>query len=489
MPRHVTPPGQPGTQPRKITIDPLTRLEGHARVEVDINGPTAHETQARFQVMEFRGWETFTKGMPVEELPAFMARICGTCSVAHHMASVRTVDKIFGLTPPPAAQLQRRALHMAGFIHSHAVHLFALAGPDLFLQRPEGGAIALSQRHLLRLLEEAPGVAGDALKLRERAAKFLTILGGRSIHPVTCVPGGMAAPVLPEKKEELIKLAETCRSLALSLAQRMELVLQHPPPHLDDPVEETPYLGLTDGGHFELFQGNLRLRSSLKRDEDVDFPHEEGWRGRIFEQVLAHSMAKEVYFRPREGEKVFYRVGPLARINCCDEVDTPEAGVRLKAFKEANQLCHRTVLYHHARLIELIYAAEKLQSLVHSGQFFGDEVRQPAINRTVENRTASAIVEAPRGVLIHDYTVDGAGLVTHMNLVVATQHNLWAINETIKSSVLRHLDDPDEVLLDAVEFGVRCYDPCLSCATHRLGEMKMEMVVRRDGKVIRQIRR
>jgi F420-non-reducing hydrogenase large subunit len=247
---------------------------------------------------------------------------------------------------------------------------------------------------------------------------------------------------------------------------------------------QTYYLGMVDSGVIEFCQGDLRLRAP--NGAAFDFP-EDQWRSYLFEETQTDSYAKPVFLRASDGKTVSFRVGPLARINCCDRIDTPLAGAELQQFRELEgSPCHQTVMYHYARLIELLYAVEKISRLILDDEFYSDNIRTAP---TGEPQSSTAVVEAPRGVLIHDYKVDKNGIVTDANLLVATQMNVSAINRTIGIAARQYLDQPDDLLLNAIEFGVRCYDPCLSCATHRLGELKMEAVIRRQGKVIRRARR
>jgi F420-non-reducing hydrogenase large subunit len=218
---------------------------------------------------------------------------------------------------------------------------------------------------------------------------------------------------------------------------------------------------------------------------DLDFS-EDAWREHLFEEAVPTSYAKYVYCHTPDGP-VPYRVGPLARLNVCDYIDTPAAQAELEAFRAAaGHPCHQTVMFHHARLIELLHALEKLAEVVEDDEIRSDNVKA-TITKTPQN--AAAHVEAQRGVLIHDYEVDGEGIVTKANMIIATQQNASAIDATIAQCAERYIDQPDEVLLNGIEFGIRCYDPCLSCATHRIGEMKLEVVLRRDGEVIREARR
>jgi F420-non-reducing hydrogenase large subunit len=470
---------------RSITIDPLTRIEGHARVEVDIDDQ-GQVTHTLFKVMDFRGWETFLVGTQVEMMPTVTARICGTCSVSHHLASAKTVDKVFGTQPPRAARLLRYALNLAGYIHSHGVHLFALAGPDILL----GIDADPARRNIVGLIDAAPDLAKKALRLRAISTQIGETIGGRGVHPVSSVAGGVAKPLAKEKKDRMERLSKEALELAREVVTVFKKTLTGGGAAVPSLPLETHYLGLVNKeagkgqGALDHYQGELRLRSP--DGGSFDFP-EDRWTDHLFEETVPSSYAKHVFCQPPEGDAVSYRVGPLARLNCCDSIDTPLAQAELEAFREMGGFpCHETVMYHFARGIELLYAAEKLVELFSDEETYSDRVRDEPRHGP---RDATGLLEAPRGVLIHDYKVDENGLLTGVNLLVATQQNIPSINAVVGMSAARFLDQPDALLLNGIEFGVRCYDPCLSCATHRIGEMKLDVIVRREGEVIRRARR
>jgi F420-non-reducing hydrogenase large subunit len=462
---------------RTITINPVTRIEGHAKVELQVDD-NDRVSAACFSVMDFRGFEAFLEGMQVAMMPTITARICGTCPVTHHVAAARAVDKVFDAAIPRPARLLRNILNLAGFIHSHSVHLFALAGPDLFL----GLDAAPAERNIIGMARKHPELSRKALRLRSIGQIIAEIVGGRGIHPVTMVAGGVAAPLGAESVERIRTLAGeattlgtelfgVCKNLLLS---RHELLLSLP--------SQTAYLGTVREGTIDLYEGDLRL---MNADGSVGEFATESWRDYLAERAIDGSYGKPVVCRTATGD-IAYRVGPLARLNCAERMGTPLADAELDAYRRlGGRPCHQTVMYHYARLIELLYAIEKLDELCRD-----DDIRSTNVRATLSTpRPACAHVEAPRGVLIHDYDVDSEGIVTRANLVVATQQNIDGINETVRASAQRYLDQPDEMLLNAIEFGIRCYDPCLSCATHRVGEMRMDVVVRRDGAIVRRIRR
>jgi F420-non-reducing hydrogenase large subunit len=462
---------------RQITIDPITRIEGHASVVLDVD-ENNRISGAMFKVMDFRGFEAFLQGMQVEMMPTMTARICGTCPVTHHVAASRAVDKVFGATIPRAAELLRNILNLGALVSSHAIHFFALAGPDLLMGLDADPA----ERNIIGMVKRHPGMSKSALRRRTIGQSIVELVGGRGTHPVSSIPGGMAAPLSKEKAQKLKELIDEGMILGQKLYTAAASILASKKELLHSLPLETGYMGTVTGGALDFYQGDLRLKKA--DGTTLDF-HEDEWASRISEKAVDYSYGKCVFFN-EGGESISYRVGPVARLNCAERIDTPLANAELEKFRqEFGPICHQTAAYHPARMIELLHALEKLQMLVADPEILSEKVN----SKLGSPRNATAHVEAPRGVLIHDYQVDGNGIVTRANLLVATQQNLAAIDATIRMSAERYIDQPDSLLLNAVEFGIRCYDPCLSCATHRMGEMKLEVVIRRQGTIIRRARR
>lgn len=465
---------------RTLTIDPVTRIEGHARVNLELRDDGTVEA-ASLHILEFRGFEKFVEGMQVELMPTLTTRICGTCPHAHHLAGAKAVDKVFGVTPPRAAVLLRELLNCGSMIHSHAIHFFALAGPDLFL----GIGAPAAQRNIVALLDLAPDLARKALKLRSLGQRIAEIVGGRGTHPVTCVAGGMASGIDTEQRDQLRRLADEALELAqLALAEGKKALLR------DDALLRSLPLAVADmgtvrGDNLDLYDGKLRVRradGTTALDFDVD-----DYRAYLYEEALPFTYAKQVLFRDPQGGALPYRVGPLARLNVARSIDTVLADEELQHLRDAyGDPCHLTVLAHYARLIELLHHAEKAVRILAD-----DEVRSDNVRTLTKNtpRRAVAHVEAPRGVLIHDYDVDTNGIVKAANFLVATQHNLSSINASVKAAADHFLDRPEPELLNGIEFAIRCYDPCLSCSTHQVGSMPLDVQVTRDGRVVRHLKR
>ena len=465
---------------RTIEIDPVTRIEGHAKVRVEI-GDDNTVNAAYFHILEFRGFERFVQGMQVEMMPTITTRICGTCPHAHHLVAAKAVDRVFSVTPPRPAVLLRELLNCASYIHSHAVHFFALAGPDLLL----GIDSPAEKRNLMGLLEAAPDLAGKALRLRSLGQRIAETVGGRGTHPVAAVAGGMAVALSPEKRETLKKQAAEALELAKVAVQEGKKALVSNKELLSILPLATHNLGTVREGSLDLYDGMIRAR---RPDGSValDFAAED-YRSYMFEEAVPYAYSKQVFFKDPSGKPAAYRVGPLARLNCAESISTPLAAAELVQFKEkVGNPCKFTVMNHYARLIELLYCAEKAVELLDDDDIVSPDVK---VKTTATPKSAVAHIEAPRGVLIHDYDVDENGIMRGANLIVATQHNVSSINASIKAAAQLFIDKPDNHLLNGIEFAIRCYDPCLSCSTHQVGQMPIEVTVSKNGDVLRTVRR
>jgi F420-non-reducing hydrogenase large subunit len=464
---------------RTLSIDPVTRIEGHAKVHIEI-GDDGKVSAATMHVLEFRGFERFVQGMQAELMPTLTTRICGTCPHAHHLVAAKCLDKMFSAPPPRTAVLLRQLLNCGSMIHSHAIHFFALAGPDLFL----GQSSPVAKRNLVGLLEVAPDLAKKALRLRSIGQKVAEVVGGRGTHPVTAVAGGMSCSLRKEDVETLKALTSEGLDLAkLVLDAGKQALLKD-----RDLLTRLPLavydMGTLQGNALDLYDGTLRVR---RPDGSValDFPAED-YAKHMTEEALPYSYGKQVLLREGDATRT-YRVGPLARLNCAEVTGTPLGDQALAEWKATcGNPSRQTVAGHWARLVELLHCAEKATLLLRDEAIASDDVRSKP---GALNRHAVAHVEAPRGVLIHDYQVDENAVIQSANFVVATQHNIACINTSIKDAASSLLGKTDQELLDGVEFAIRCYDPCLSCSTHRVGQMPMEISVNHHGACVRRVRR
>jgi len=462
---------------RTIEINPVTRIEGHARVTIQLADDGQVES-AEFHVLEFRGFERFVQGMHVEMMPTVTSRICGTCPHAHHLVASKAVDRVFGVTIPRPARLLRELLNAGSIIHSHAIHFFALAGPDLFL----GLDAAPERRNLMALLEAAPELAQKALRLRSIGQRIAEEVGGRGTHPVTCVVGGMASPLGAEAHRRLTALLDEALGSVESLVQAgFEALRRH-----DDVLARFSLpmhdLASTVDGVTNAYDGQLRVTGpdgGLVRE----FPVEE-YREHLSERALPHSYAKEIRLRCDDAW-VPYRVGPLARLNVTERLPTPLADAALAQFRQSHgRPCHATVAQHHARLIELLHQVELARELLADPEILSEQVRETKLGPV---RRGVAHVEAPRGLLIHDFEVDERANVIRANLLVATQHNISGINQTVVDAARHFLAGSESELLNGIEFAIRCYDPCLSCSTHAVGQMPLDVRILAGQELVRRI--
>ncbi len=483
----ITPPAS-GKATKTLVIQPVTRIEGHAKITIKLNDEGNVDT-ARVNVIELRGFEQFAMGRPVEDMPRITPRICGVCPWSHHLASAKATDAVFGVQIPPAAAKLRELANSIAYMEEHILHFYFLAGAD-FLLGPDAD---YSVRNVIGILKAAPEVAQRVVKVRHMCAKMLEILAGKSIHPQAAVPGGWSKPLTTGERDELRKMAAEALELAkFSIAFAKENVF---PKYLDVVktlgVITTGFIGTVKAdGALDLYDGNIRLMDRNGAYED--FPVE-NYADYIAEHVESWSYLKFPYAKKwtsefsMEGEaKGIYRANTLARINVCDYIPTPLAQAELEVFRNAfGRPAQLTLLFHWARLIELLYNAENTIRLLGDPEITSTHTRVP-----VTPRAARGIghTEAPRGTLIHEYETDADGMVTNVNLIVGTTHNNAPINMSVTQAAKSLIKNGkyDQGILNTVEMSIRAYDPCLSCATHRLdGKMAVRVdIVDPEGKVI-----
>ena len=466
-----------------ITIDPVTRIEGHARVLFDLDAQDK-VLDARLIVNELRGFERLLVGMEADRMPLITARICGVCPSAHHLAAVNALETLTDEPPPRAASLLRELLYMGHLIHSHTLSLFVLQGPDLIL-----GFSALEQsRNVVGLVTEHPELAKKALRLRSLGQKINEMVGGRGIHPVTAVPGGITFQLDNDRHAKLVGWAREARTLALELvgaARDALLRLVDVHPELTQTWHVPTFqLATIEAGQPRFCGGSLQLRDETGRIVQT-FPVTD-YANHFVEVTRDDSYLKPIFFKTEANEHIC-RVGPLARINCAERMGTAAADAELLRFSETfPRPCHLTIMQTWARAIELLFACERAVDVLEDPSIFGSA----RLAVTLREGRAVGSVEAPRGTLIHDYEVDDRGIIRCANLLVATQYNYAAINHSLLQAIgPRITQTPDAALLNSVEFAIRCYDPCLSCATHAVGRMPLDIVVRREGMTVRTIRR
>ena len=474
---------------KTLVIQPVTRIEGHAKVTIQLNDAGNVDT-ARVNVIELRGFERFCMGRPVEDLPRIMPRICGVCPWSHHLASAKACDAVFGVEPPPAGKKLRELCNSIAYMEEHILHFYFLAGADFVL----GPDAPYSVRNVIGVLKAVPDVAQRVVKVRHMCAKMLEVLAGKAMHPQAAVPGGFSKPLAAAERDQLRKQAGEALELAkFSIAFAKENVF---PKYLDVVkslgVINTGFIGtVKNDGALNLYDGKLRLMSTDGAYQDFAYAdytnyiseHIENW------SYLKFPYAKQWgtgFSMDLDNPKGIYRANTLARINVCDYIDTPLAQAELEEFrKNFGRPAQLTLLYHWARLIELLYAAENSVRLLDDPEITSTETRVKVTPRAARG---VGCVEAPRGSLIHDYETDADGMVTNVNLIVGTTHNNAPINMSVTQAAksLIHDGQYDEGVLNKVEMAIRAYDPCLSCATHRMdGKLSVKLdIVDAGGKVM-----
>lgn len=470
-----------------IVIDPITRIEGHAKISVYLNDAGTVD-EARFHVVEYRGFEKFCEGRPFTEMAGITARICGICPVSHLLAAAKTGDKILAVKIPPAAAKLRRLMNLGQITQSHALSFFHLSSPDFLL----GWDSDPAKRNVFGLIESDPDLARAGIRLRQFGQTVIELLGARKIHAAWTVPGGVRSPLSAEGRQWIRdRLPESFATtrLALDLFKRL----------IDTQLQAevnvfgafpSLFMGLVGkDGAWEHYDGHLRFKDSqgnivadhLSEDDYADF---------LAEAVEPWSYLKFPYYKPLGYPAGIYRVGPLARLNVCDRIGTPAADRELQEFRDrSGGMATSSFLYHYARLIEILACLEHIQQLIDDPDIVSDRVRAIAGVNALEGIGVS---EAPRGTLFHHYKVDENGLIQKVNLIIATGHNNLAMNQTITQIAKEYVKGTEiaEGMLNRVEAGIRCYDPCLSCSTHAAGQMPLRIeIVAADGQVVKEVRR
>ena len=485
---------------KKITIDPITRLEGHGRIEIflDDEGNVAN---AYLQVPEFRGFEKFCEGRPVEELPRITPRICGVCPSAHHMASTKATDAVYHVDPPPAAKKLRELYYSAHMCHSHIAHFYALAAPDFVL----GPTADPAERNILGVIAKVGlEVGGEVIKHRAYAQDIQAVIGGKATHSVCGLPGGMSRAINEEERADFEEKAKSMVEFGKFSLKLFEDVVLGNKEYVDIITGDiytmqSYYMGMVDANNkVNFYDGDIRVVdpegkevAKFKPADYVDYigEHTETW------SYLKFPFLKKVGWKGLvEGkDSGVYRVAPLARLNAADGMATPLAQEAYDKMYSTlgGKPVHATLAFHWARLVELMYAAERLLELSQD-----KEVTDPDV-RTIPTATPDegvGIVEAPRGTLYHHYKTDENGMVEKVNLIVATVQNNPAMNMSIKKAAQKLITagkEASEGLLNMVEMAFRAYDPCLACATHTLpGQMPLEVIIHdSEGNILQRLSR
>jgi len=469
---------------RRVTIDPVTRVEGHGKVTLLLDEEN-HVREARFHIVEFRGFEKFIQGRPYWEAPYFVQRLCGICPVSHHLAAAKAVDQLVGVDElTPTANKLRRLLHFGQTLQSHALHFFHLSSPDLLF----GFGSNLEHRNIVGVIEDYPDLALKGVKLRKYGQQVIEVISGKRIHGAATVPGGMNKSLTVEERDRLLSDIEDVLAWSQdAVALNEKIHTEHPENHGFGRLYSN-YLSMVGGkGELELYHGGLR---ACKADGSTIFDQFDyrGYYNIIREEVRSWSYMKFPYLTEMGRDDGWYRVGPLARINNCDFISTPLAEAARKRFVEfgGGAFVHDTLAYHWARMIEVLHSAESIQELLHDPDITGSDL----IAKGDKREEGIGVIEAPRGTLFHHYKVCEDGTIRKANLIVSTTSNNQAMNESVRSVANEYLDGNEitEGLLNHLEVAIRAYDPCLSCATHALGKMPLEIeLLGADGAMLDRI--
>ena len=469
---------------KRLTINPVTRIEGHAKITIHLNDD-GRVANTQFHVTQVRGFEKLTEGRPFYEMPGITSRICGICPVSHLLASAKACDAIMAIRVPRAGELSRDLLHCAQIVQSHALSFFYLSSPDLLLGMDSDPA----KRNVLGVIEKHPELARDGIDLRRFGQSVIEGLAKERIHPSWVVPGGVNEPLSSEVRGRILAglpQAEAITERTLGLFKSA----------IDKFKEEvdyfgsapTMYAGLVDGqGNLRLYDGRLRFRGgdgAIVQDQIAA----DDYATYIAEATQRDSYLKAPYYIPQGYPDGVYRVGPLARLNAADRCGTPRADAELEEFRQRyGRLVHSSFLYHYARLIEVTHALERMEILLNDPRILDTHVRAKAGVNSLEG---IGMVEAPRGTLIHHYKVNEQGAIVWANLIVATGHNLLAMNRSIQQ-VSEHFvigNQLQEGMLNRVSAVVRAYDPCLSCSTHANGQIALRVeLVGPQGEVLDEL--
>ncbi|MDX2249474.1 MAG: Ni/Fe hydrogenase subunit alpha [Bacteroidia bacterium] len=467
----------------KIIIEPVTRVEGHGKVTIHLD-EEGRVKESFFHIVEFRGFERFIQGRPYWEVPVLVQRLCGICPVSHHIAAAKAIDQLAGLDPKdisPAATKIRKLLHYGQIFQSHALHFFYLASPDLLF----GLDAPAEKRNVVSVAVENKELARKGITMRKFGQEIIRVIAGKRIHGIAAVPGGVHKSISREDRDYFLNgkdlpgvdtMIEWSREIVDFIkdyheknAQWLDTFASYPSGHLGlvNPVD----------GSLELYDGRLRAIDAngfrtLDDIRDVDYSQY------FAEGVEKWSFLKFPYLRHLGREAGWNRVGPLARLNVCDRISTPLANEELCLFKAytGGKPNPHTMHFHWARLIEMLHCAEQMKDLLLDGDLLSDDILRTG-NRRPEG---IGVVEAPRGTLIHHYQADEKGRVTRCNLIVSTTHNNEPMNRAVRwvaQNILDRQPKLTETLLNQVEIAIRAYDPCLSCATHAIGQMPLQVVL------------
>ncbi|HNS92556.1 Ni/Fe hydrogenase subunit alpha [Thauera sp.] len=457
---------------RRVAIDPVTRVEGHGKVTILLDEDNKVH-QVRLHIVEFRGFERFIQGRPYWEVPVMVQRLCGICPVSHHLAASKALDLIVGATTlTPTADRMRRLMHYGQILQSHALHFFHLSSPDLLF----GFESEPGRRNIVGVAEQFPDIARKGILLRKYGQEVIRLTAGKRVHGTGAVPGGVNRSLSSAERQLLLRDAYQMIAWSREAVEIVRRIHEQDPTLYDSFGSfESNFMGMVaPDGSLDLYDGALRARDADGRIlfDQVDY---QTYDSLIMEEVKPWTYMKFPYLAALGPERGWYRVGPLARVQNCDSIPTPFADHERRTLLAyaGERPMHATLGYHWARMIEMLFAAETIKDLLHDDDIEGDELMVSGARR----REGVGVIEAPRGTLFHHYQVGDDDLVTMANLIVSTTNNNQAMNAAVREVARRYLDGREltEGLLNHIEVAIRAYDPCLSCATHALGKMPLEV--------------
>ena len=469
---------------KRVVLDPVSRVEGHGKVTLLLDKYNKVK-QARLHIVEFRGFERFIQGRPYWELPVLVQRLCGICPVSHHLAAAKAIDQLVGVDPenlPLAADKLRRLLHFGQVLQSHALHFFHLSSPDLLF----GFESEINKRNVIAVLNEYTDIGLQGVKLRKFGQEVIRMISGKRIHGTGAIAGGMNKSLTKAERDYLLQDIEQIIEWSAGAVALIKKIHCSNLPYYDDfATIATNYLGLTKpNGALELYHGGIRAK--LVNGETIldNFDYCK-YNDIIHEEVRSWTYMKFPYLTALGKDKGWYRVGPLARINNCNFIDTPLAEQARVEFKQhsAEPMVHSTLAFHWARLIEALHCAESIKQLLNDPDIMGSNL----VAQGEKRFEGIGVIEAPRGTLFHHYQVDENDIVTKANLIVSTTSNNMAMNESVRQVAAEYLSGQEltEPLLNNLEVAIRAYDPCLSCATHAVGKMPLQLeLVDAEGNMI-----
>jgi NAD-reducing hydrogenase large subunit len=465
---------------RRVAIDPVSRVEGHGKVTLLLDDDNRVQ-QARLHIVEFRGFESFIVGRPYWEVPVMVQRLCGICPVSHHLAASKAIDVALGIgSVPRTAEVIRRLMHYGQIMQSHALHFFHLSSPDLLF----GFDSDVGRRNIIGVAAAHPDVARQGVLLRKYGQEVIRLTSGKRVHGTGSVPGGVNRHLSVDERDllraQVPQMLEWCEA-AVALVHTLHA--QNPALYDNFGSFRSGWMSLVRAdGAMELYDGALRGRDAdgalLYDGVDV-----QGYLDLIEEESRPWTYMKFPHLRALGRDAGWYRVGPLARVQNCDFIPTPRAEAARQRFV-AGGMVHASLAYHGARMIEMLHAMEVIAELLDDDAVLGGELTAPLPAQRPEKRIGVGVIEAPRGTLIHHYEIGDDDLIRWCNLIVSTTHNNQAMNEAVRSVAREYFDgrEPTEGLLNHIEVAIRAYDPCLSCATHALGRMPLELnIIGADG--------